>query len=50
MSRLKVTAESVQFLAGRGPEAGAARDAASPGEQAGDEEAPPDPEVETLFH
>lgn len=47
MSRLKVTAESVQFLSNRGP--GGAQDR-PPGEQTGPEGAPSDPEVESLFH
>ena len=47
-SRLRVTAESVQFLGGRGPEGGAAGEAPSGG-QAGPQEVPPDPEGTSLF-
>ena len=50
MSRLRVTAESVQFLGGRGTDGGPGREAAPPGDQAGPEEVPPDPEVQSLFH
>jgi len=50
MSRLRVTAESVQFLGGRGPEGGAGREPTAPADHAGPEEVPPDPEVQSLFH
>jgi len=50
MSRLRVTAESVQFLGGRGQDAGAASGEAPSGGQPGPQEVPPDPEVQSLFH
>jgi len=48
-SRLRVTAESVQFLGGRGPDGLAGPEPLPSGDQAGPEEAPPDPEVQSLF-
>ena len=50
MSRLRVTAESVQFLGGRGPDGGGAAGEVPSGGQAGPEEVPQDPEVQSLFH
>lgn len=50
MSRLRVTAESVQFLGGRGQDGGGAAGEAPSSGQAGPQEVPPDPEVQSLFH